>query len=157
MRQFLGVKLLAAAAVGVALSAPVSADMLGGLKSQATESLGSSLGGGSSGAAGLGGIGASMGLPSIGSGAASNVAGILEYCLKNKYLNATNADNIKGQLMGKLGMDTPAKQQQDAGYQQGLTGMLSGSDGSSFDISKVKDDLKEKACDYVLDNASSLL
>lgn len=154
MRQFLGVKLLAAAALGMALSAPASADIMGGLKSQATESLGAGLGGGSSG---LSGLGASMGLPSIGSGAASNVAGILEYCLKNKYLKAANADNIKGQLMGKLGMDSPAKQQQDAGYQQGLTGMLSGSDGSSFDISKVKDDLKEKACDYVLDNASSLL
>ena len=152
MRQFLGVKLLAAAALGMALSAPASADIMSGLKSQATESLG-----GSGGAAGLGSLGSSLGLPSIGSGAASNVAGILEYCLKNKYLKATNADNIKGQLMGKLGMDSPAKQQQDAGYQQGLTGMLSGSDGSSFDISKVKDDLKEKACDYVLDNASSLL
>lgn len=157
MRQFLGVKLLAAAALGMALSAPASADIMSGLKSQATESLGGSLGGGSGGAAGLGSLGSSLGLPSIGSGAASNVAGILEYCLKNKYLKATNADNIKGQLMGKLGMDSPAKQQQDAGYQQGLTGMLSGSDGSSFDISKVKDDLKEKACDYVLDNASSLL
>ncbi|MGG4604004.1 DUF2501 domain-containing protein [Paenalcaligenes sp. Me131] len=158
MRQFLGAKLLAAAALGMALSAPASADIMGGLKSQATESLGASLGGGSvGGAAGLGNLGSSLGLPSIGSGAASNVAGILEYCLKNKYLKAANADNIKDQLMGKLGMDSPAKQQQDAGYQQGLTGMLSGSDGSSFDISKVKDDLKEKACDYVLDNASSLL
>ncbi|NHC62987.1 DUF2501 domain-containing protein [Paenalcaligenes suwonensis] len=154
MRQFLGVKLLAAAALGMALSAPVSADIMGSLKSQATESLG---GGSAGGAAGLGNLGASLGLPSIGAGAASNVAGILEYCLKNKYLKAANADNIKGQLMGKLGMDSPAKQQQDAGYQQGLTGMLSGSDGSSFDISKVKDDIKEKACDYVLDNASSLL
>lgn len=156
MRQFLGVKLLATAALGLALSAPASADIMGGLKSQATESLGGSLGG-AGGAAGLDGLGASMGLPSISSGATSNVAGVLEYCLKNKYLKAANADNIKGQLMGKLGMDSPAKQQQDAGYQQGLTGMLSGSDGSSFDISKVKDDIKEKACDYVLDNASSLL
>ena len=144
MRQFLGVKLLATAALGLVLSAPASADIMGSLKSQATESLG-------------GGLGSSLGLPSIGSGAASNVAGILEYCLKNKYLKAANAENIKGQLMGKLGMDSPDKQQQDAGFQQGLTGMLSGSDGSSFDISKVKDELKEKACDYVLDNASSLL
>lgn len=156
MRQFLGVKLLAAAAVGMALSAPVSADMLGGLKSQATESLGG-LGGSAGGAAGLGNLGASLGLPSIGSGAARNVAGILQYCLQNKYLKAASADNVKNQLMGKLGMESPAKQQEDAGYQQGLRGMLSGSDGSSFDMSKVKDDLKEKACDYVLDNATSLL
>ncbi len=35
--------------------------------------------------------------------------------------------------------------------------MLSGSDGKSFDMSKIQSSLKEKACDYVLDNAKSLL
>ena len=35
--------------------------------------------------------------------------------------------------------------------------MVTGSGGKSFSLDKVKGDLKEKACDYVLDNAKSLL
>lgn len=156
MHQLLRAKLMAAVVTGMVLSAPaVSADMLSGFKNQAAERLG---GGGSAGAAGLGSLGlGSLGLPSIGAGATSNVAGVLQYCVKNKYLSATNADKVKSQLLGKLGMESPAAQQQDAGYQKGLAGMLSGSDGSSFDLNKIKGDVKEKACDYVLENASSLL
>ncbi len=157
MHQLLRAKLMAAAVTGMVLSAPaVSADMLSGFKNQAAERLG---GGGSAGAAGLGGLGlgSALGLTSIGGGATSNVAGVLQYCVKNNYLNAANVDNVKSQLLGKLGMESQAEQQQDAGYQNGLAGMLSGSDGSSFDLNKIKGDLKEKACDYVLENATSLL
>ena len=35
--------------------------------------------------------------------------------------------------------------------------MITGSDGKSFSLDKVKGSLKEKACDLVLDNAKSLL
>ena len=35
--------------------------------------------------------------------------------------------------------------------------MLSGSDGKSFDMGKLQDQLKDKACEYVLDNAKSLI
>lgn len=151
---------LAGSAVFLALSASASADLLGDLTSKATESLG---GGsqaattGSSGLGSMGNLGSSLGLPSLSGGTASNAAGVLQYCAKNKLVNATSADNIKGKLLGKLGMESPAAQKQDSGYQQGLGGLLSGSDGSSFDLNKIKGDLKEKACDYVLDNASSLL
>ena len=36
-------------------------------------------------------------------------------------------------------------------------GMVTGSDGKSFSLDKVKSNVKEKACDFVLNNAQSLL
>lgn len=35
--------------------------------------------------------------------------------------------------------------------------MITGKDGQSFSMDKLQGDLKEKACDLVLDNAKSLL
>lgn len=113
-------------------------------------------------AGGLGGLGAAaglggLGLPAIGSGTASNAAGVLEYCLKNRYLGASGVQGVQDQLLGKLGLSSPAARQKDPGFQQGLGGMLMGSDGKGFSLDGLQDQLKEKACDYVLDNASSLL
>lgn len=151
--------LLVGSAVCLAASTPASADLLGDLSSKASESLGGGSQGAATAGAGLGSmgnLGSSLGLPSLGGDMASNAAGVLQYCVKNKLVNAGSAENIKGQLMGKLGMEDSSAEQ-DSGYQQGLGGVLSGSDGSSLDLNKLKGDLKEKACDYVLDNASSLL
>lgn len=108
--------------------------------------------GATGGAAGLLG---GLGLPSIGSGAASNAAGVLQYCIERKYL-AGGAAGIKDKLLGKIGLGG-GKETQDPGYQSGLAGILNGSDGKSFDMGKIQDQLKDKACDYVLDNAKSLI
>ncbi|MGE4338536.1 MAG: DUF2501 domain-containing protein [Pigmentiphaga sp.] len=154
-------------ALTFALAAPAwSASFMDNLTSQATEALG---GGGPAQSAGsLGGLGAAsglgnlgslggLGLPAIGGDTASNAAGILQYCVQNRYLGAAGAQGVKDQLLGKLGMSTPAAQQQDAGFQQGLAGLLQGGDGSTFNLSGLQDQLKEKACDYVLDNVTSFL
>lgn len=155
---------LLASALSALLAAPAgSAGLLDSVKSQATKSLGG--GEAAQPASGLGGLlggsttgaGAALGLPSLSGGSAGNAAGILQYCIKNKYLGATDAASIKDNLLSKAGLGSARKQQQDTGYQQGLSGVLSGGSGSSFDMSKVKSDLRDKACDYVLDNASSLL
>lgn len=71
-------------------------------------------------------LGGNLGFPALGADNVGSAAGVLEYCIKNK-------------------------------YQSGLGGMLGGSDGKSFDLSKVSDPIKTKACDYVLDQAGSLL
>jgi len=154
-------------ALTLLLAAPAwSAGFMDGLKSQATEALGggsqaqSASGlGGLGAASGLGGLGSlgGLGLPAIGSGTASNAAGILQYCIQNRYLGASGAQGVKDQLLGKLGMSTPAAQQQDSGFQQGLGGLLQGGDGSSFNLAGLQDQLKEKACGYVLDNVTSFL
>lgn len=135
-----------ALAVLTALSAQ-AASPLDRLKSAAGEQLGAS----GSAAGMLGGLG----LPSIGGGTASNAAGVLQYCIERKYL-AGGAAGIKDKLLGKIGLGG-GKETQDKGYQSGLSGILNGSDGKSFDMGKIQDQLKDKACEYVLDNAKSLI
>jgi len=157
--------ILLASALSISATAPAwSSGLLDGIKNQAAESLGggqaASQSGSASGLGALGGagaIGSALGLPSIGGNTAGNAAGVLQYCIQNKYLGGADAASVKDNLLGKIGLGSEQAQQQDTGYQQGLGGILSGSDGSSFDLGKIKSDLKEKACDYVLDNASSLL
>ena len=150
-------------ALTISLSAPAwSSGLMDSIKSQAAESLG---GGGSSSQAatglgalgGAGGVGSALGLPSISSNTAGNAAGVLQYCIQNKYLGGTDASSVKDKLLDKVGIGSKQSQQQDTGYQQGLSGVLSGNGGSSFDLGKLKSSVKEKACSYVLNNASSLL
>jgi hypothetical protein len=122
--------------------------------SGSTSALSGLLGSGSGGAAG--GLLSSLGVPA--SGSASNAAGVITYCLKNNYLNPNKAEQVKAQLLGKLGMGTQQQQApKDPGYLQGLGGMITGSNGQTFSMDKLQGDLKEKACDFVLDNAKSLL
>ena len=90
------------------------------------------------------------------SGTAGNAAGVITYCMKNNYLNADKAAQVKNQLLGKTGLGQK-EEPKDEGYLSGLSGMVTGSGGKTFNLDKVKGDLKEKACDYVLDNAKSLL
>src|SRR5690606_40230601 len=94
------------------------------------------------GLGGTSGLGAALGLPSIGGNTAGNAAGVLQYCIQNQYLGGADAAGVKDKLLDKVGLGTPQEQQQDAGYQQGVGGILSGSDGSSFDLAKLKSDLK---------------
>lgn len=139
-----------------------SGGFLEGVKSQATESLSGSQAASSTGSAsstlgGAGALGSALGLPSIGGDTASNAAGVLQYCIQNNYLGESGAASVKDKLLNKFDQGGTPAQQQDTGYQQGLNGLLSGSDGSTFDLAAIKGNLKEKACDYVLENASSLL
>ena len=120
--------------------------------SAASSALGGLLGQGS----GANGALAALGMPAATS--ASNAAGVISYCVKNNYLNANKAEQVKEQLLGKLGLNTAKKETpKDQGYLAGLAGMVTGSNGQSFSMDKLKGDLKEKACDLVLDNAQSLL
>lgn len=121
-----------------------------------SSALGGLLGNGGGESAGAGGL-AALGLGGMsGSGTASNAAGVITYCMKNNYLNADKAAAVKNQLLGKLGMGQQ-EQPKDQGYKDGLMGMIKGDNGQSFSLDKVKGDIKEKACDLVLNNAKSLL
>ena len=119
--------------------------------SSSTSGLGGMLGG-SGGSSAL----SALGLGNLSSGTASNAAGVLTYCMKNNYLNADKAAQVKNQLLGKMGLGQK-EEPKDQGYQNGLMGMVTGADGKSFSLDKVKSNLKEKACDFVLDNAKSLI
>lgn len=141
------------AAVGAVLvwaaASASAAGLMDGLKGAAADKLG----GGSGAAAGSSSMLGGLGLPAIGSGQTSNVAGVLQYCIQNKY--TTQAKGVKDALLSKVGLG--GKEKEDPGYQSGIKGMLTGSDGSTFNMDKLKSNVKEKACDYVLDNAKSLL
>ena len=120
---------------------------------------GSSSGSGSALSGALGGGGDSAALSAMGlsgSGTASNAAGVITYCMKNNYLNADKAAAVKDQLLGKMGLGQK-EEPKDEGFLSGASGMITGKDGKSFSLDKVKGNLKEKACDLVLDNAKSLL
>ncbi|SQC39453.1 putative outer membrane protein [Klebsiella pneumoniae] len=54
----------------------------------------------------------------------NNAAGILSYCAKQKLASVTSADNVKNQVLDKLGLSTPEKQKQDTSYLDGLQGLL---------------------------------
>ena len=165
MTRWIASTLLCAAAGGLSLGAHAAswgdtlrqqASSLGGGSTAANDSSTSALGGllGSGGAA-SGGLLSSLGVPA--SSTAGNAAGVITYCMKNNYLNPNKAEQVKAQLLGKLGVTPQQPAPKDPGYLQGLAGTITGSNGQSFSMDKLKSDLKEKACDLVLDNAKSLL
>jgi hypothetical protein len=85
----------------------------------------------------------------------TNAAGILQYCMKNKLVSATNPENIKNQLMDKLGLDSGTKQTPPEDYTQGLMGLLNTGKGQQLDLktignSPLAEKVKTQACDFVL-------
>ena len=121
--------LIAALALSAA-GASAQTDLLGALKSQA----------------------GNLAMPSLGANTVGNAAGVLQYCVKNNYLGG-DAASLKDKLLGKV---TGQKAQQ-AGYASGAKGLLQGSDGKSLNLQGLSSKVKEKACDYVLENATSLI
>lgn len=105
------------------------------------------------GAMGSKGTSATPDLTSVGTG---NIAGVVTYCAKNNYLGG-GAASVKDKLLGKLGGERKAKS--DAGYQEGLKGILGGKSGQKMDLggSGLKAQLTEKVCDQVLTYGKSLI
>jgi hypothetical protein len=128
---------------GLLLSAPAAQAQLGDLLNQ----------GKSGGSSGLGGL-----LPgqSASSGSTGNVAGVLQFCIKNNYLGGDAASSVKDKLMGKLGKNAPST---DNSYKDGATGILNGSDGKKVDLrgGGLKKEVTKRVCDQVLGQAKSLL
>ena len=91
-------------------------------------------------------------MPALGSNSIGSVAGVLQYCVRNNYLGS-DATSMKDKLMAKFTGQKP----QQAGYASGAKGLLQGSDGRTLNLKGLSGKLKEKACDYVLENAGSLL
>lgn len=131
---------LAALAVSLAC-ATASAQDLGGLGGK----LGNMLGGNSG---------------SLSSGSMGNVAGLLQYCVKNNYLGGdTGASGLAGKLLGKTEGGTS-----NTDYQSGLSGILKGNNGKTTNLSDVgggnpdlKSKITTKACDIVLKQGKKFL
>lgn len=118
-----------------------------------TESSSSSSGG----LGALGGLGDQLSLPSLGSASTGNVAGVLQFCVKNNYLGANGVTSLKDKLLGKLGGQKQVEQ--DPGYADGVKGILGGgaNGGSKFDLTTMRKQITDKACDKVLEYGKSML
>jgi hypothetical protein len=99
-------------------------------------------------------------LSSLTSGSASNAAGVVEFCIRNKYLGGDAATSMKDKLMGKVSGGGDAAGKDDPGYADGLKGVVKTGDGGSVDLSKntgIKAKFTEKACESVLEHSKSFL
>lgn len=91
---------------------------------------------------------------SLSAGTMNNAAGILEYCAKQKLASVTDAQNVKNQVLGKLGLDTQ-EQKADTSYMDGIQGLLNAQNGQQLNLSTLGNSslakqVKTKACDLVL-------
>jgi hypothetical protein len=103
----------------------------------------------------LGGVGSALSGGSLASGSTGNVAGLLEFCMKNNFLSGHDPLAVKDKLMGKLG-GTPAP---DSGYAEGTQGVLKTGSGGQLDLSSsgLKEQATRQICDKVLAQAKSML
>ena len=124
---------------------------------------------GASGAQDMGALGGKLNsmVPgsSMTSGSMGNVAGLLQYCVKNNYLGgASGASGIQNQLLGKMGGASNPAATSGADYTSGAKGILQAGNGKSMDLSSVgggssdmKSKITTKVCDTVLKQGKSYL
>ncbi|WP_110875368.1 DUF2501 domain-containing protein [Enterobacter hormaechei] len=98
---------------------------------------------------------------SLSAGTMNNAAGILEYCAKQKLASVTDTENIKNQVLGKLGLDTQ-EQKADTNYMDGIQGLLNAQNGQQLNLSTLGNSSlakqeKTKACDLMLKQGVNFL
>lgn len=108
-----------------------------------------------SGAGAVGGSGG-LGGQAMTAGSTGNVAGILEFCIRNNYLKGNAASGVKDALMGKL---PGGSAKSDSGYGDGAKGILNSASGNKVDLGGggLKAEVTRQVCDTVLSQAKSLL
>ncbi|EHD22185.1 MULTISPECIES: DUF2501 domain-containing protein [Brenneria] len=98
----------------------------------------------------------------LSAGNMNNAAGILQYCVEQKLVSATNTENVKNQLLDKLGLSSQQEKQQQTDYTQGLAGLLNTSDGKQLNLNSIgntplAEKVKTKACDVVLKQGANFI
>ena len=123
-------------------------------QAQLMDQLKGAVGSGQSGGA-LGGLGGG-GLPSVAQASPSNTAAVLQYCVRNNYVNGGTASSVKNSLLSKV---PGGQSSSDSGFKAGNSGMLQTGNGESFNLGGdgIKAQLTQKVCDQVLQHAKSLL
>jgi hypothetical protein len=130
------------------LCAPLAHAQLGNLLNQGKSSSGGS------GLSSLGGMGSGLSMDSLTSSGTGNVAGVLQFCVKNNYLGG-DASSVKDGLMSKLGGSASS----DSGYTDGSKGILDSGNGKKVDLSGggLKEQLTKQICDKILAQGKSML
>ena len=119
---------------------------------QSLNDLTGALGGGKGG--GLSALGG--GLPDLGQASTGNLAGVLQYCIKHKYLGGGDA-SAGSSVLGKLTGSGKAKD--DGAFKAGSGGLLETGGGDTFSLggSGIQEKVTDQVCDLVLKHAQSLL
>jgi hypothetical protein len=150
-----------ASAMLVGLALPFSAvqAQLGNLLNQgaggSSQGLGGLTGGGTS-SGGLGDLGSALSSGSVTSSNSGNVAGVLQFCIKNNYLGGGSASSVKDSLMSKL---PGGASNTDSGYTDGAKGIVDTGSGQKLSLGGdgVKQQLTKQICDKILDQGKSML
>jgi hypothetical protein len=123
------------------------------------DQLKSAVGAGQSGQSGQsgGGLLGGAGIPSVDHASPTNVAGVLQYCIQNKYVSGGGASSVKESLMSKL--TGSGKSTNDSAYTEGSNGLLQTGNSQNYSLGGggIKAQLTQKVCDLVLQHAKSLL
>ncbi|WP_251976101.1 DUF2501 domain-containing protein [Salinicola avicenniae] len=93
-----------------------------------------------------------LGSGSLNLGSVQNAAGVLGYCQEQGYMESTS-ERVKNRLMEQFGGQAQAEQ--STSYREGLSGLLQGGNGQSFSLTGLKDQLGERACGMIADQAMS--
>ena len=91
------------------------------------------------------------GLPNISSIGAGNAAGLLGYCVKNKFLSGSSANSVVNGLLKKPGVAS------SSGYSAGQAGQILNGKAPAMSMSQVPAQLKSQACNMVLKKGGSFL
>jgi hypothetical protein len=113
--------------------------------------------GGAQGSA-SGGLGGAM-PPAVDNASPSNIAGVMQFCIKNNYLGGGSASSIKDSLTSKVAGSNPAS---NSGYRAGSQGLLQTGGNESYSLGGagaggLKEQATKKVCDLVLQHAKSLI
>jgi len=108
------------------------------------------------GIGGMGGLGGMLPGQSLTSGSLGNVAGLLEFCIRNNYLGGKGVASVKDSLTARLPGRSPRT---DPDYDSGSRGILNSSDGGQFDLAGggFKKQVTKQICDQILAQGQSLL
>ncbi|HSV57422.1 MAG TPA: DUF2501 domain-containing protein [Variovorax sp.] len=97
-------------------------------------------------------------LGSLSPGSVGNAAGVIEYCMKNNYLDGANVAPVRDGLVGKMrsGQSSAAS---ESDYLEGTRGVLSASGGYKMSLggTALKPEFTQKVCVAVLEEAKSML
>lgn len=104
----------------------------------------------------LSGITGNLPIGSMTSSSAGNAAGVLEFCVKNNYLNADAASSVKSALMKKV---PGASSGADSDYSDGAKGILHSPGGKTLNLSgsSLKDKATKQVCEKILSQGKSLI
>jgi hypothetical protein len=91
------------------------------------------------------------GLPNVSAIGPGNAAGLLSYCVKNKYLGGSSAGSVVDGLMKKPGVKG------SSGLTAGQAGNIVNGKAAPVSMGSVPKELKSQACNMVLKRGTSLL